>query len=51
MSSVRVTFERLTTDEVSRDALVLLVGRDLVCLRRDLLRLGVLEVTFWGVLS
>ena len=42
-------FKRLTTDVVSRGALVLLVGHVLVCLRRDLLRVGVLEVTLCGV--
>ena len=47
---MRVTLERLTTDKESRGALVLIVGSVLVCLRRDLLRLGVLEVTICGVL-
>ena len=47
---MRVTLERLNTDKVSRGALVLMVGRVLVCLRRDLLHLGVLEVTLCGVL-
>ena len=47
---MRVKFERLTTDKGSRGALVLMVGRVLVCLRRDFLHLDVLEVTLCGVL-